>query len=178
MPLPDFVTRLRAGVGHELLWLAGVSAVVVADDGRLLLGRRSDTGRWAVVSGILDPGEQPAVAAAREVLEETGVSVEVVALTAVESGDLVRYPNGDLAQYLDVCFWARPAAGSAQAYVADDESLEVGWFAPDALPADLTSSSIGRIERTMRYIREVSGDGARGLDATSHRGVQPWFVRP
>src|SRR5450756_1873189 len=63
MPIPDFVLALRSHIGKELLWMPGVSAVVVHEDGRLLLGRRADNGLWAVVSGILEPGEQPAVGA-------------------------------------------------------------------------------------------------------------------
>ncbi|HQY34802.1 NUDIX domain-containing protein [Actinotalea sp.] len=165
MPVPDFVQRLRASVGHAPLWLSGVSAVVIDDEGRLLLGRRADNGLWAVVSGILDPGEEPAVAAARETLEETGVRVEVLALTSVSSGREVIYPNGDVAQYLDVCFWCRPVGG--EAHVADDESLEVGWFAPDALPRPLAASSAERIERTLAYVAAARGDGC----------AQPWFVR-
>src|SRR5665648_218290 len=70
MPIPDFVLALRSHVGHELLWMPGVSAVVVHEDGRLLLGRRADNGLWAVVSGILEPGEQPALAAVREALDD------------------------------------------------------------------------------------------------------------
>ena len=50
MPIPDFVLTLRSHVGHELLWMPGVSAVVVHEGGRLLLGRRTDNGLWAVVS--------------------------------------------------------------------------------------------------------------------------------
>lgn len=165
MPVPDFVTTLRAGIGHALLWLPGVSAVVTDDDGRLLLGRRADNGLWAVVSGILEPGEQPAAAAAREVLEETGVVAEVVALTVVHSGGVVRYPNGDEAQYLDVCFWFRAVGG--EAHVGDDESLEVGWFAPDALPEDLTRSSQERITHTLAFIAATR--------AGEH--PQPWFAR-
>ena len=169
MPIPDFVSRLRAGVGHDLLWLPGVSAVVIADDGRLLLGRRADNGLWAVVSGILEPGEEPAVATAREVLEETGVTVEVVALTAVSSTGVVRYANGDLAQYLDVCFWCRPVGG--EAHVADDESTAVDWFAVDDLPHDLMPTSHERIARTLAYVARTE-DGALETPAT-----QPWFVR-
>lgn len=165
MPVPDFVTHLRAGIGHDLLWLPGVSAVVTDDDGRLLLGQRADNGLWAVVSGILEPGEQPAAAAAREILEETGVVAEVVALTVVHSGGVVRYPNGDQAQYLDVCFWFRAVGG--EAHVADDESLEVAWFAPDALPQDMTRSSQERIAHTLAFI----GATREG------RSPQPWFVR-
>lgn len=164
MPIPSFVTRLRARVGQDLLWLPGVSAVVLDADGRLLLGRRADNGRWAVVSGILDPGEQPASAAVREVAEETGIHAEVVALTAVSTSEVVTYPNGDLAQYLDVCFWCRAVGGRAA--VSDDESTEVGWFPADALPEPLNPSSHDRIARTLAYV-EAHRAG---------RTPQPWFA--
>jgi 8-oxo-dGTP pyrophosphatase MutT (NUDIX family) len=76
--------------------MPGVSAVVVHENGRLLLGRRTDNGLWAVVSGIPEPGEQPALAAVREVLEETGIKAVVQGLAAVSSGpEPVRYGNGD-----------------------------------------------------------------------------------
>ncbi len=76
MPIPEFVAALRSHVGTDLLWMPGVSAVVVDDDGRLLLGQRADTGQWAVISGILEPGEDPAVGLVREVREETGLAPE------------------------------------------------------------------------------------------------------
>lgn len=152
MAIPAFVTRLREGVGTDLLWLPGVSGVVLDEEGRVLLGRRADNGRWAVLSGILEPGEQPAAGLAREVLEESGVQVEVLALTSVLTGEPVHYPNGDRAQYLDLCFWCRPLAG--EAHVADDESLEMAWFPTDALPQDLVASSVQRIGDTLDYVAE------------------------
>lgn len=164
MPVPAFITELRAQVGEALLWLPGVSAVVTDDDGRLLLGRRADNGHWAVVSGIPEPGEEPAAAAVREVLEETGVAAEVVALTAVATSEVVTYPNGDVAQFVDVCFWCRATGGAAR--VADDESTEVGWFAPDALPGPLLDSSVQRIARTLAYVEAVG----------SGRPATPWFA--
>ncbi|MFE7428910.1 NUDIX domain-containing protein, partial [Streptomyces sp. NPDC057545] len=73
MGTPDFIRRIRATAGHQLLLLPGVTAVVLDDEGRVLLGRRSDTGRWALIGGICEPGEQPAATAEREVYEETAV---------------------------------------------------------------------------------------------------------
>ena len=164
MPVPPFIADLRARVGTSPLWLPGVSAVVTDDDGRLLLGRRSDNGHWAVVSGIPEPGEQPAAAVVREVLEETGVVAEPVALTAVDVSDLITYPNGDVAQYLDVCFWCRATGGAAR--VADDESTDVGWFTADALPAPLLDSSVERIARTLAYVQALG----------SGRPAATWFT--
>src|SRR4029079_476818 len=127
MPTPDFVLALRDKVGTDLLWLTGVSAVVRNDRGEVLLGRRVDTGEWALPSGILEPGEQPALGLAREIEEETGVVVRVEALASVETQQEQSYPNGDRAQSLDLCFLARHVEGEAR--VNDDESLEVGWYA-------------------------------------------------
>ena len=150
MPIPDFITQLRTRVGTDLLWMPGVSAVVVHDDGSLLLGQRADNGLWAIISGILEPGEQPAHAAVREVLEETGIEARVQALVAVSSDpETTRYPNGDRAQYLDLTFWCRAVGGTA--HVADDESTNVGWFHADALPAPLAPSSRSRIARAFAY---------------------------
>ncbi|SKC40712.1 NUDIX hydrolase [Krasilnikoviella flava] len=159
MPVPGFVAALRSHVGHDLLWLPGVSAVVLDDDGRLLLGRRADNGLWAVVSGILEPGEDPAVGLAREVLEETGVDVVVDALVAVTVTSPVEYPNGDRSQYLDLCFLCRAASpeSAARAHVADDESTDVAWFAPDDVPPDLAPSSAERVGHALGWLAAGSG---------------------
>ena len=53
MGAPDFVLALRAAIGHDPLLLPGVTAVVLNDQGEVLLGRRSDNG--AVVHDQRDP---------------------------------------------------------------------------------------------------------------------------
>ncbi|WP_210506037.1 NUDIX domain-containing protein [Naasia sp. SYSU D00057] len=143
MPVPEFVLTLREKVGTDPLWLLGVTAIVVDGD-RVLLGRRADTGRWSTVSGIVEPGEHPAVAVVREVLEETGVTAEVERLAAVSVTKPIVYPNGDRTQYTDLTFRCRYVAGTAA--VGDDESLEVGWFPIDALP-DLDEGALRRVRQ-------------------------------
>ncbi|UNX55223.1 NUDIX domain-containing protein [Georgenia sp. TF02-10] len=154
MPVPEFVAQLRAAVGHDLLWLPGVTGVVLDDADRVLLGRRADNGRWALVSGILEPGEQPAVGLVREIAEETGVTAEAVALAAVTAGQPMTYPNGDVSQYLDLTFLCRYVDGDAR--VADDESTDVGWFALSALPAGLASSSRERLDHALAFRADPS----------------------
>ncbi|MGW3294691.1 NUDIX hydrolase [Streptomyces xiamenensis] len=144
MATPDFIRDLRRSAGHQLLWLPGVSAVVIDDRERVLLVRRADSGAWTVVGGIPEPGEEPALTAVREVYEETAVEVEVERVVSVGPTDVVEYPNGDRCQYMDICFRCRPVGGTAR--VNDDESSEVGWFAPDALPP-LAGLQLDRIAR-------------------------------
>ncbi|MFF4908291.1 NUDIX hydrolase [Streptomyces sp. NPDC001260] len=146
MPTPDFIREIRATAGHQLLWLPGVSAVVLDDEGRVLLGQRADNHRWALISGIPDPGEQPAAAVVREVEEETGVRVAVERLVSVRSGRPVTYPNGDVCQFMDLCFRCRVLGGEAR--VNDDESLAVGWFSLDELP-EMTEFHHFRIKQAL-----------------------------
>lgn len=132
MPIPDFVAELRKKVGQAELWMPGVTAVIRRDD-ELLLVRRSDNGEWAPVTGIVDPGEEPAACAVREAREEAGVEIRAdrLASTSVMRG--VVHANGDRASYLDLTFACTWLAG--EAVPSDDECTEVGWFRPDRLPA-------------------------------------------
>ncbi|MDT0316783.1 NUDIX hydrolase [Streptomyces millisiae] len=143
MTTPGFIRDLRTRIGHELLFLPGVTAVVLDDQGRVLLGRRADDGGWALVSGIPEPGEQPAEAAVREVHEETAVRCVAERVLLVQTLDPIRYDNGDCCQYMDVTLLCRAVGGEAR--VNDEESLEVGWFSPDALPP-LREAALTRIK--------------------------------
>ncbi|SCL16627.1 8-oxo-dGTP diphosphatase [Micromonospora nigra] len=131
MPVPDYILRMRKHVGHDLLWLPSVSAVVCNDAGELLLAQQADGGRWSVVSGFVEPGEQPATTVVREVWEETGLDVEPVRLSSAVSHPH-SYPNGDRCEYLNLGFHCRLLGGENR--VNDDESLAVKWFAPGRLP--------------------------------------------
>ncbi|WP_022883493.1 NUDIX hydrolase [Glaciibacter superstes] len=131
MATPDFVLELRKKIGHAPLWLSGVTAVVFRGE-EVLLVRRADYGTWTPVTGIIDPGEEPADAAAREVLEEAGVNAEVERLAWVHVIPSLAYLNGDQAQYLDLVFRCRWISG--EPYPADDENTDAAWFRLDALP--------------------------------------------
>ncbi|RHA38168.1 NUDIX hydrolase [Cellulomonas rhizosphaerae] len=146
MAIPEFILALRASVGHESLWLSGVTAVVVRDDDHVLLVRRADTGAWTPVTGIIDPGEEPAVAGAREVLEEADVVAVPERLASVHVLPPMTYENGDRAQYLDLVFRFRYVSGTP--HPADGENTDAAWFPLDALPP-VSADMGGRIRRAL-----------------------------
>ncbi|UQU63711.1 NUDIX domain-containing protein [Couchioplanes caeruleus] len=142
MPISPYLHSLREVVGHRLLLLPGVTAVVFDDEQRLLLGQRADNGRWSLIAGVMDPGEQPADTVVREVYEETAVHVVPERITSVFTQPPNTYPNGDRTEYVDITFRCHAVGG--QARVNDDESLAVGWFRLADLPpiGDLTRRRI------------------------------------
>ena len=134
MPISEYLRNLRAKIGHDVLLTPGVAAVIVNDRGEVLLQRRSDDGRWGLPGGAMEPGEEPAETLVREVLEETALRVVPERIVGVYSGPdfRVRYENGDEAVIVSITFACRPGPGEPR--VNDDESLELRYFAPDALP--------------------------------------------
>jgi predicted RNase H-like nuclease/ADP-ribose pyrophosphatase YjhB (NUDIX family) len=151
-PVPDFVVAIREKIGSDHpLWLPAVTAVVRRGD-QVLLVRRADNGAWTPVTGIVDPGEEPAAAAAREVTEETGVRVRVDRLASTDAHPEVRHANGDRAAYLDLTFACTWLEG--EAHVADDESSEVRWWPVGALPP-MVELPRRRIEAALSDEREA-----------------------
>jgi 8-oxo-dGTP pyrophosphatase MutT (NUDIX family) len=133
MPISPYLREIRRHVGHALLVMPSVAALVRAADGRLLVQRRSDSGTWELPGGSVDPGEHPAQALVREVFEETGLVVRPRRLLAVLGGPAHRlhYPNGDVVEYTSSVFGCEPIGGtlgprdgeaSEARFVADDEA--------------------------------------------------------
>ncbi len=157
MPIPEFIVELRRAIGHAPLWLSGITAVTVRDR-KVLLFKRSDNGAWTAVTGILEPGENPADGAAREVREETGVSARATRLAWVHVTQPTVHANGDQAQYLNHVF--RMEWLSGEPFAADDKSTAAAWFDLSQLPP-MTANMQRRIALC------VSDDVRTVFDSTS-----------
>jgi 8-oxo-dGTP pyrophosphatase MutT (NUDIX family) len=114
-----------------------VSAVIFDRRRRLLLQQRSDGGQWGLPGGSIEIGESLATAVVREVLEETGLTVTPRRLIGVYSDpslQVIRYPNGNVWHYVNVCFECAVRGGRL---TTCDETLALDWFPPDRLPPTL-----------------------------------------
>ncbi len=109
-------------------------AIVEDDRGRVLLGRRAvapDQGLWDVLGGYLDEHEHPLDGLRRELLEETGLTVEPERFLGIFMGMYGDAPDANATLNL---FWtARVVAGEP---VAGDDVAELCWFTADELPPE------------------------------------------
>ncbi len=129
-------------------------AVVQDSDGRILLHRRSDNGRWGLPGGGIEMDETAGEAVVREVREETGYDVEAVRLVGVYSTPAlttITYPDGNSVTYVALTFECHALGGSP---TLSDETLEVDWFAADSLPGSVSPGHLQRIEDALA--REVA----------------------
>ena len=105
------------------------AAVLVEQDGRILLVRRNNEpyrGLWTLPAGFVDAGEDPARAAERECLEETGLSVRVKRVLDVIAGQ--EHEHG--ADFV-IVYQADVLGGTL---TPDDDADAVEWFEPSDLP--------------------------------------------
>jgi len=125
--------------------------MVVDPRGCVLLVRRAIEpfrGQWALPGGYQEVDEDPAVTAARETLEESGIEVEILRLI-----DLVFLPGQSVKPANLAVYLCRPIGGTLR---NGEDTLEAGWFDPDDLPTDLGFDNRPRIQA---WIRNARGEG-------------------
>lgn len=116
----------------------GVGAIIVDDQGRLFLARRgpkanNERGLWEFPGGAVDFGEKLSNALQREIQEEFGIEVEICELL-----DVVDHLLPEEGQH-----WVSPSyickiIRGEPVIREPDKCSEIGWFAPDQVPPDLT----------------------------------------
>ena len=122
--MPDNLNHFRIGV-----------YALIFDDKRVLLAHRRDIDWWNLPGGGMEIGETVEEAMCREVLEETGLEVQVERLVGVYSK-----PQK---QEVVLTFRCRVTGGELQ---ATTESRACRYFPPDALPHNTLPKHRERIE--------------------------------
>jgi len=132
---------------------ASASAGIVLDDlDRVLLIRRAVApfeGSWALPAGYQEVDEDPRQTVVREILEETGVRVEVVELL-----DVLFIPDDPRKPANVTVYRCRHVSGDLK---AGDDALEAAWFALDSLPPKLGFHSNAELLERVR--QDLQGPG-------------------
>ena len=133
----EYIQSLRQYIGHAPILTVGAVVLIVDEQDRLLMMRRSDNGNWGVPGGAVEPGELVEDAACRETLEESGLQVEKMSLFGVFSGPecYYKYPNGDEVYNVSITYLSKEVTGDIQ---LSGEHTEWDWFAPKDVPDNLS----------------------------------------
>ncbi|KOU84765.1 MULTISPECIES: NUDIX hydrolase [unclassified Streptomyces] len=129
-----------------------VAGAVLREDGRLLAIRRADNGTWELPGGVLELTEAPEAGVRREVMEETGIEVQVQELTGV-------YKNTTRG-IVALVFRCKPSGGTER---TSEESTAVAWLTPDEVAAQMSE---------VYAIRLLDALDEAGPHVRSHDGQQ------
>jgi len=136
--LHEYYRDPGAPVPHDVLPAA--FAAVRNAAGEVLLVRRIDDGNWELPGGRVEVGETVGAAVVREVEEESGVLIELTAVSGVYSdpSHVLVDPDGSIHQQLALCFHAVPTAADDGFPRPDGtETDAAAWYDP-AATAELT----------------------------------------
>ena len=131
---------------------------VVVDADRVLLTRRAHApwlGAWCSPGGFCEIGEHPAETVVREVLEETGLRVEVGDYLGTWVDVYADDPAEPHAGVINVAYYAATLAGEASARPDPAEVSELRWFGWDELPKELAPA------RTLESVLDIVRSPAR-----------------
>jgi ADP-ribose pyrophosphatase YjhB (NUDIX family) len=115
-------------VGRQGELLVGCSAVIFDESRKkVLLTRRADNGEWCLPSGHMEPGESAEEACAREVIEETGLSVIIKRLIGIYTNPnrLLTYPDGKKFHLVALHFEAEIIGGELS---LSNETTAYGYY--------------------------------------------------
>lgn len=154
----DYIADLRKLVGSRPLLMCGACALVLDDENRLLLCRRTDNDTWGLPGGATELGERLEQTAARETLEEVGLICHELTLFGVYSGpDLYyRYPNGDEVYNVTVSYLCRYFSGAV--HVDRTEHTEAAFFPLDGLPQPIAPPIQPIVDDFVRRFDETVAD--------------------
>jgi len=112
--MKNYIQKIRQKIGREKLIHPAARIIIENETGQVLCVERSDNGQLGLPAGALEESETIAECIAREVFEETGLTVlqlEVIGISTSPDLETVTYANGDTIQYFTVEFYSNQWEG-------------------------------------------------------------------
>lgn len=127
-----------------------IDAVIIKGDRILLVKRGIEPFKdfWATPGGFIEWDESAEQAVAREVMEETGMTVTSARLVGAYSS-----PDRHPRQVINLLHVAEVAEGSP---VAGDDAVDVQWFTFDSLPDELAFDHKQNILDAQKFLAQTS----------------------
>ena len=143
--MTGYIAEMRKIVGHRTLIQCAASIICVDDQGRILLGKRSDNKMWGYSGGAVEIDERVEDCAKRELYEEMGLIAEELEFFYVNSGPEAHYvyPNGDEVSNFEIIYICRKWHGEPKSL--DGEMEELRFFSCEEIDLSEISPPIRQV---------------------------------
>lgn len=143
--MTGYIAEMRKIVGHRTLIQCAASIICVDDQGRILLGKRSDNKMWGYSGGAVEIDERVEDCAKRELHEEMGLIAEELEFFYVNSGPEAHYvyPNGDEVSNFEIIYICRKWHGEPKSL--DGEMEELRFFSCEQIDLSEISPPIRQV---------------------------------
>ncbi len=150
---PVFTRLCMNDLKHKFVLLQdGAAAIIVNDEGEILLQSRADRDLWGLPGGCQELGESFKETIIREIKEETNLDVkeEDLELIDIVSGKSRRnsYPNGDVVINNTALYLVKKYSGELK---WNEESKEIRFFDLDNFPEKQNDSDL--VEIYINYLK-------------------------
>ena len=151
---PVFTRMCMGELRHQFVLLQdGAAAIIVNNNGQILMQRRADKDIWGLPGGCQELGERFEDTIIREVKEETNLDVkeEDLIIISIVSGNSRRnsYPNGDVVINNTVLYLINNYSGTL---TWNEESKDMKFFDIDNLPDKQNDPDL--IQKYLKYIKK------------------------
>ncbi len=111
----------------------GVTAIIMNNQKKVLLEKRSDSNRWSLIGGGLKINESLEQCLKREIYEETGLKIDKYNFIDIcdDPTRIVQYPDGNVLRIITVVY--KCYLDKLKRLLPSDESLELKFFYVDEL---------------------------------------------
>lgn len=143
--MTGYMQEMRKLVGHRTIIQCAASIICVDEEGRILLGRRSDNHMLGYAGGSIEIDECVEDCAKRELLEEMGLTAEDLEFFCVNSGPSTHYiyPNGDEVSNIEIIYLCRKWTGTPRS--ADGEMTDLRFYSPEEVDIEEVSPPIRNV---------------------------------
>ncbi|AGZ40503.1 NUDIX domain-containing protein [Actinoplanes friuliensis] len=157
----SYIGGLRTLAGDDRVLISiGAHSLVRDPQGRIALIQRSDDRTWALPGGTIELGETLRDCAVREVREECGLIAHSVTPFGLYTRAKDWSPNVFGHRYQHIALLCRVDSYEGEILRETDESVDAGWFSPDALP----EGTGGLVLRALEDLAAFERNGVFALD--------------
>lgn len=109
--------------------------IILNEHNEVLLVHEIASNRWSLPGGGIEKGETPAVAAAREIKEETGLDINFSRLALL---GILRKPEADIGYVAHIFMVMIQKDELGESGFNKRELIDAGWFGLDQLPTGMS----------------------------------------